>query len=91
MAASWARPWWRHRAEAARVCAATMDGRILLPRIHIDPSAVMSLSGSQPDVEMLEDSLVAAVDKEPALQHDEAVKWSVQGLLGGLKLPELGS
>ncbi len=69
---------------------ATMNGRKELLRIHIDPSAVMSLSGSQPDVEMLEDLIVAAVN-EAGRKADEAIKSSVQGLLGGLKLPDLGS
>jgi len=69
---------------------ATMNGRKELLRIHIDPSAVMSLSGSQPDVEMLEDLIVAAVN-EAGRKADEAIKSSVQGMLGGLNLPDLGS
>jgi hypothetical protein len=65
---------------------ATMNGKKELLKIHIDPSAVMSLSGSQPDVEMLEDFIVAAVN-EAGRKADEAIKSSVQGILGGLKLP----
>jgi DNA-binding YbaB/EbfC family protein len=65
---------------------ATMNGKKELLKIHIDPAAVMSLSGSQPDVEMLEDLIVAAVN-EAGRKADEAIKSSVQGLLGGLKLP----
>lgn len=65
---------------------ATMNGKKELLKIRIDPSAVMSLSGSQPDVEMLEDLIVAAVN-EAGRKADEAIKSSVQGLLGGLKLP----
>ena len=67
---------------------ATMNGKKELLKIHIDPSAVMSLSGSQPDVEMLEDLIVAAVN-EAGRKADEAIKSSVQGMLGGLKIPGL--
>ena len=69
---------------------ATMNGKKELLRIRIDPSAVMSLSGSQPDVEMLEDLIVAAVN-EAGRKADEAIKSSMQGLLGGLNIPGLGS
>jgi DNA-binding YbaB/EbfC family protein len=65
---------------------ATMNGKKELLKIHIDPSAVMSLTGSQPDVEMLEDLIVAAVN-EAGRKADDAIKSSLQGLLGGLKLP----
>lgn len=65
---------------------ATMNGKKELLKIHIAPAAVMSLSGDKPDVEMLENLVVAAVN---AAGHkaDEAIKSSVQGILGGLKLP----
>ena len=69
---------------------ATMNGKKELLKIRIDPSAVMSLSGSQPDVEMLEDLIVGAVN-EAGRKADEAIKSSVQGMLGGLKIPGLGS
>ncbi|HTB97920.1 MAG TPA: YbaB/EbfC family nucleoid-associated protein [Terracidiphilus sp.] len=69
--------------------SATMNGKKQLLKIHIDPSAVLSLSGSQADVEMLEDLLVAAVN-DAGHKADEAMQSSVQGLLGGLKLPGLG-
>ena len=65
---------------------ATMNGKKELLKIHVDPSAVVSLSGGQADVEMLEDLIVAAVN-EAGRKADEAIKSSVQGLLGGLKLP----
>ena len=58
-----------------------MNGKKELLKIHIDPSAVMSLSGSQPDVEMLEDLIVAAVN-EAGRKADEAIKSNVQGMLG---------
>ena len=68
---------------------ATMNGKKQLLKIHIDPSAVISLSGGQADVEMLEDLVVAAVN-DAGHKADEAIQSSVQGMLGGLKLPGLG-
>jgi nucleoid-associated protein EbfC len=68
---------------------ATMNGKKELLKIKIDPSAVMSLSGSQPDVEMLQDLIVGAVN-EAGRKADDAIKSSVQGMLGGLKVPGLG-
>jgi DNA-binding protein YbaB len=46
----------------------------------------MSLGGDKPDVEMLENLVVAAVN-EAGHKADGAIKSSVQGILGGLKLP----
>jgi hypothetical protein len=68
---------------------ATMNGKKQLLKIHIEPAAVVSLTGGQPDVEMLEDLVVAAVN-EAGRKADEAIQSSVQGMLGGLKLPGLG-
>jgi DNA-binding YbaB/EbfC family protein len=69
---------------------ATLNGKKQLLRIKIDPAAVAGLIGqSQPDVEMLEDLVVAAVN-EAGRKADEAVQSSVQGMLGGLKLPGMG-
>jgi nucleoid-associated protein EbfC len=68
---------------------ATMNGKKQLLRIHIDPAAVTSLSGSQADVEMLEDLIVSAVN-DAGRKADEAIQSNVQGMLGGLKLPGLG-
>jgi DNA-binding YbaB/EbfC family protein len=67
---------------------ATMNGKKELLKIHIDPAAVVGLSGAQPDVEMLEDLVVAAVN-DAGRHADEAIKSSVQGMLGGLKIPGL--
>ena len=67
---------------------ATMNGKKQLLKLHIDPSAVLSLSGSQPDVEMLEDLIVAAVN-EAGRKADDAIKSNVQGILGGLNIPGL--
>jgi len=68
---------------------ATMNGKKELLKIRIDASAVVSLSGAQADVEMLQDLIVAAVN-EAGRKADEAIKSSVQGMLGGLKIPGLG-
>jgi nucleoid-associated protein EbfC len=68
---------------------ATMNGKKQLLKIRIDPSAVLSLGSDKPDVEMLEDLVVAAVN-DAGYKADEVVKSSVQGILGGLNLPGLG-
>ncbi len=68
---------------------ATMNGKKQLLKLQIDPAAVSSLSGSRADVEMLEDLVVAAVN-DAGRKADEAIQSSVQGMLGGLKLPGLG-
>lgn len=69
---------------------ATVNGKKQLLKIKIDPSAVVSLIGSQqPDVEMLEDLVVAAVN-EAGRKAEEVIQASVQGMLGGLKMPGLG-
>ena len=49
---------------------------------------MVGLTGGQPDVEMLEDLVVAAVN-EAGRKADEAIQSSVQGMLGGLKIPGL--
>jgi hypothetical protein len=69
--------------------AATMNGKKQLLKIRIEPAAVIGLGGDKPDVEMLEDLVVAAVN-DAGHKADEAIKSSVQGMLGGLKLPGLG-
>jgi DNA-binding YbaB/EbfC family protein len=68
---------------------ATLNGKKELLKLRIDPSAVTSLSGGQPDVEMLQDLIVGAVN-EAGRKADEVIKSSVQGMLGGLKIPGLG-
>jgi nucleoid-associated protein EbfC len=67
---------------------ATMNGKKELLKLQIDSSAVLSLTGSQADVEMLQDLIVAAVN-EAGKKADEAIKSNVQGMLGGLKIPGL--
>jgi len=65
---------------------ATMNGKKELLKLRIDPSAVVSLTGGQADAEMLEDLIVSAIN-EAGRKADDAIKSSMQGLLGGLKLP----
>ena len=69
----------------------TMNGKKELLKIKIDPSAVASLSGTGPDVEMLEALIVGAVN-DAGRKADEAIQSSVKGALGGLNLniPGLG-
>ena len=69
---------------------ATMNGKKQLLKLNIDPAAVVSLGGSHPDVEMLEDLIVAAVN-EAGRKAEEVLQSSLQGMLGGLKIPGLGS
>jgi len=73
---------------------ATMNGKKELLQVRIDPAAVVGLSGPNPDVEMLEDLVVAAVN-DAGRKAEEAMKSNVQGMLGGmgglagLKIPGL--
>ncbi len=75
-------------ASGGGAVTATMNGKKELLKLKIDPSAVTSLAGNQADVEMLEDLVVAAVN-EAGRKADEAIKASLQGVLGGLKIPGL--
>jgi hypothetical protein len=68
--------------------SATMNGKKQLLKLKIDPSAVVRLGGSQPDVEMLEDLVVSAVN-DAGRKADDAIKNNVRGILGGLKIPGL--
>ena len=67
----------------------TMNGKKQLIKICIDPAAVIGLGGDKPDVEMLEDLVVAAVN-QAGRKADDAMQSSLQGMLGGLKLPGVG-
>jgi len=67
---------------------ATMNGKKQLLRLRIDPSAVAALSGDTPDVEMLEDLVVAAVNAA-GQKAEDAMQSSLQGMLGGLNIPGL--
>ena len=68
---------------------ATMNGKKQLLKLRIEPTAVVSLSGERPDVEMLEDLVVAAVN-EAGRKAEEAMQSSMKGILGGLNLPGMG-
>jgi len=66
---------------------ATMNGKKELLKIRIDPSrwsAEQCATGRRD----LEDLVVAAVN-EAGRKADDAIKSSVQGMLGGLKIPGL--
>lgn len=68
---------------------ATMNGKKQLLKMRIDPAAVTGLSGAQPDVEMLEDLIVSAVN-DAGRKAEDALQSSVKGMLGGLNLPGMG-
>lgn len=67
----------------------TMNGKKQLLKLHIDPSAVTSLSASTADVEMLEDLIVAAVN-DAGRKAEEALQGQLKGMLGGMNLPGMG-
>ena len=67
---------------------ATMNGKKQLLKIRIDPAAVIGLSGEKPDVEMLEDLVVAAIN-EAGRKAEDAIQDSLKGVLGGLNIPGL--
>ena len=67
------------------VVTVRMNGKKEVLRLRIDPSAIGS-TGS--DLELLEDLIAAAVN-EAGRRADESMKSSVQGMMGGLDLPDL--
>lgn len=67
---------------------ATMNGKKELLKIRIDPAAVIGLSGEKPDVEMLEDLVVAAIN-EAGRKAEDAIQSNLKGVLGGLNIPGL--
>jgi DNA-binding YbaB/EbfC family protein len=67
---------------------ATMNGKKQLLKLRIEPAAVVGLGGDKPDVEMLEDLVVAAVN-DAGRKAEEAMQASMKGMLGGLNLPGL--
>ncbi|HLJ77899.1 MAG TPA: YbaB/EbfC family nucleoid-associated protein [Acidobacteriaceae bacterium] len=66
--------------------AVRMNGKKEVLKVTIDPSAVSSLTGPSPDVEMLED-LIAAAMNEAGRRVDDVLRSTVQGMMGGLNLP----
>jgi DNA-binding YbaB/EbfC family protein len=75
-------------ASGGGAVTATMNGKKELLKLRIDPAAVVGLTSGQPDVEMLEDLIVAAVN-EAGRKADGAIQSSVKGMLGGLNIPGL--
>lgn len=63
-----------------------MNGRKELLRLKIEATAMGSTAS---DLELLEDLITAAVN-EAGRRADDAMKSSVQGMMGGLNLPGLG-
>jgi len=76
-------------ASGGGAVTATMNGKKQLLKLHIDTAAVLGLGGDKPDVEMLENLVVSAVN-EAGRKADDAIQSSMQGILGALKLPGLG-
>jgi len=64
-----------------------MNGKKEVLKVTIDPAAVAGLTGANPDVEMLEDLITAAFN-EAGRRAEELLRSSMQGMLGGLNLPE---
>ena len=62
-----------------------MNGKKELLKLKIEPTAMGSNAS---DLELLEDLITAAVN-EAGRRADEAMKQSVQGMMGGLNLPGL--
>ena len=62
---------------------AVVSGKIELVELRIDPSLLET-----PDVEMLQDLIVAAVN-DAGRKVDEQLAQSMGGLMGGLKIPGL--
>jgi nucleoid-associated protein EbfC len=60
-----------------------MNGKKQLLRLKIEPTALGASTG---DVELLEDLIAAAIN-EAGRRADEAMKSSVAGMMGRLKLP----
>lgn len=65
-----------------------MNGKKQLLRLRIDPSAVASLSDDSPDLEMLQDLIVAAVN-DAGNKAEQNLKTQLSGLLGGMNIPGL--
>ena len=62
-----------------------MNGRKELLRLKIEPTAMGSNAS---DLELLEDLITSAIN-EAGRRADDAMKQSVQGMMGGLNLPGL--
>lgn len=67
------------------IVTARMNGKKELLKLKIDPAV---LGSGTSDIELLEDLITSAIN-EAGRRVDEAMKSSVQGMLGGMKLPGL--
>ncbi len=67
------------------VVTVKMNGKKEVLKLKIDPT-VMGSSSS--DLELLEDLIIAAIN-EAGRRADNAMKSSVEGLMGGLNLPDI--
>jgi DNA-binding YbaB/EbfC family protein len=67
------------------VVTVSMNGKKELLKLKIDPT-VMGSSAS--DLELLEDLIIAAIN-EAGRRADDTMKSSVQGMMGGLNLPDI--
>lgn len=67
------------------VVTVRMNGKKEVLRIRIEPTVMGS---STSDLELLEDLITAAFN-EAGRRADEAMKSSVQGMMGGLGMPDL--
>jgi DNA-binding YbaB/EbfC family protein len=67
------------------VVSVSMNGKKELLKLKIDPTVMGS---SVSDLELLEDLIVAAIN-EAGRRADDAIKSSMQGLMGGLNLPDI--
>lgn len=67
------------------VVTVRMNGKKEVLRVRIEPTAMGSTAS---DLELLEDLIAAAVN-EAGRRADEAMKTNMQGMMGGLGLPDL--
>jgi DNA-binding YbaB/EbfC family protein len=67
------------------VVTVSMNGKKEVLKLKIDPTVMGS---STSDLELLEDLIIAALN-EAGRRADEAMKSSVQGMMGGLNLPDI--
>ena len=67
------------------VVTVKMNGKKEVLKLKIDPTVMGS---SVSDLELLEDLIIAAVN-EAGRRADDAMKSSVQGMMGGLNIPGL--
>jgi DNA-binding YbaB/EbfC family protein len=67
------------------VVTVRMNGKKEVLKLKIDPTVMGSNTS---DLELLEDLIIAAIN-EAGRRADEAMKSSVQGMMGGLNLPDI--